>query len=162
LIDPSVEATVASCKQSSLQKQSYGVALIGAGLGDTLTGYLEGNHSHTDVLSISKDHFKDVYNLGHGFGFGFHYLLPSFLPKCSLTCSSADFISLIKKYGLSRGLTGLEFRDSKIANFGLDAKQVLGCLFNRKGYNKEAARLEYLIDDLVEAGLQRNRLQEKL
>ena len=60
LIDPSVEATIASCKQSSLQKQSYGDTVIWAGLGDTLTSYLEGNHWHTGVLSISKDLFKDV------------------------------------------------------------------------------------------------------
>ena len=131
-------------------------------MGDTLTGYLEGNRWHIGVLSISKDFLKDVYNLGHGFGFGFHYLLPSFLPQCSLTCSSADFTSLIKGYGLSHGLTGQEFRDSTIANFGLDAKQVLGCLLKKKDDNKDAARVEYLIDDLVEAGLQRNRLQEKL
>ena len=60
LIDPSVEAIVASCKQSSLQKQSYGVTLVGAGVGNTMTSYLEGNRKPTDL-------YKDVYNLDLAF-----------------------------------------------------------------------------------------------
>ena len=44
----------------------------------------------------------------------------------------------------------------------MDAKQALGCLLQNKGGNKEAAQVDYLIDDLVEAGVQRIKLQKKL
>ena len=48
------------------------------------------------------------------------------------------------------------------SGLALDAKQALSCLLQQKGDSKEAAQVEYLIDDLVEAGVQRIRLQKKL
>jgi hypothetical protein len=162
LIDPAVDSVVSSCEQSSLKTRSYGVALVGGGVGDTLSDYYGNNRSPGDILTMPDVQYSYGFNLGYGVGFGAPFLLPTYVPSCSLSCSSADFVSLARKYGLSYGLTGQDVGESKIFNFGLDAKQVLSCLLQNKADSREAEKVEFLIDDMVEAGVQRNRLHKRL
>ena len=102
------------------------------------------------------------YNMGYGLGFAGPFLLPTYLGTCSYDCSSADFTSLAQNYGFINGVAGQFIGESKIHNFGLDAKEALGCLIQQKGGSKEAAQVDYLIDDLVDAGVQVINLERKL
>ena len=162
LIDPAIESVYSSCEESALKTRSYGVALVGGGLGDTLADYYGNSRRPSDILTMQDVLYSYGYNLGYGVGFGAPFLLPTYVPSCDLSCSSTDFLYLARKYGLSYGLTGQDVGESHICNFGLDAKQALSCLLQNKGDSKEAAEVEYLIDDMVEAGVQRSRLQQKL
>ena len=104
-----------------------------------------------------------TYNLGYGLGFGGPYLLPSYLPDCTgFTCSSQDFLDVVKAYSFSQGLAGQHIGEAKLANFGVDAKLALGCVVGSSGSSQEAARVEALVEDLVEAGTQRLRLSKLL
>ena len=131
-------------------------------MGDTLSDYYGNSRSPSDIVTSPDVGVSYVYNLGYGFGFAAPFLLPTYNPSCSFSCSSSDFLSLAQKYGLSYGLTGQEVGDTKICSFGLDAKQELSCLLQNTRDSKEAAMVESLIDDMVEAGVQRNRLKKKL
>lgn len=162
LIDPAIDSIVSSCEESSHQTMSYGAALIAGGVGDSLADYYGNSRSPGDVLTMADVQYSYGYNLGYGIGFGAPFLLPTYVPSCSVSCSSSDFLSLARQYGLSYGLTGQEVGESKICNFGLDAKQALSCLLQNKGDSKEAAKVDFLIDDMVEAGKQRNRLKKKV
>jgi len=163
LIDPAVSSVRSACELSSLQTRSYGAALLGGGVGDTLADYYGNSRIPADILTMPDVQYSYGFNLGYGVGFSAPFLLPSYVPSCSFSCSSLDFISLARQYGLlDYGLTGQEIGESKICNFGVDAKQVLSCLLQNKGDSKEAANVDFLIDDLVEAGKQRIRLQKRL
>ena len=115
-----------------------------------------------DVFTMPDVIYSYIYNLGYSFGFAFTFFLPTYVGECVFDCSSADFNTLAQKYSLNYGLGGQFIGESKLCNFGLDAKQALSCLLQQKGNSKEASQVEYLIDDLVEAGVQRIRLQKKL
>ena len=129
---------------------------------DTLADYIGNGRTPLDVITMPDVIYSYGYNLGYGVGFASPFLLPTYLGSCSIDCSSTDFTGLAQRYGITNGLAGQYIGESKICNFGLDAKQALGCLLQQKGDNKEAAQVDYLIDDLVEAGVQRIKLQKKL
>ena len=160
LIDPAIEAVVSDCEESSLQTRSFGAALIGGGVGDTLADYYGNSRSPEDILTMPDVQYSYGYNLGYGVGFAAPFLLPTYVPSCSVDCSSSDFLQVARKYGLSYGLTGKYLGEAEICSFGIDAKQSLNCLLTNAGDSKEAARVEYLIDDMVEAALQRGKLQK--
>jgi hypothetical protein len=116
-----------------------------------------------DVVTMPDVVYGYTYNLGYGFGFGGPYLLPSYLPDCSgFTCSSRDFQAVAAAYSLSQGLAGQHVGEAKLANFGVDAKQALGCIVGAAGDNQQALEVTNAIDDLVEAGTQRLRLARQL
>ena len=129
---------------------------------DTLADYIGEGRTPLDVITMPDVIYSYGYNLGYGIGFASPFLLPTYLGSCSQDCSSADFTSLAGRYSLTNGLAGQYVGESKICNFGLDAKQAIQCLLQHKGDNKVAAQVDYLIDDLVEAGVQRIRLQKTL
>ena len=162
MIDPILLSISNSCEESSFKAQTFGWSLLGGGSLDTLADYLGNGRTPLDVITMPDVIYSYGYNLGYGVGFGAPFLLPTYLGSCSFDCSSADFTILAQKYSLTYGLGGQFIGESKICNFGLDAKQALSCLIQQKGDSKEAAQVEYLIDDLVEAGVQRIRLQKKL
>ena len=159
LIDPAIESVYSSCEESALKTRSYGVALVGGGLGDTLADYYGNSRRPSDILTMQDVLYSYGYNLGYGLGFGAPFLLPTYVPSCALICSSTDFLYLKRKYGLSYILTWKDVGESKICNFGFDA---LSCLLQNKRDSKEAAQVGDLIDDMVEAGVQRSRLQKRL
>ena len=69
--------------------------------------------------------FPYGYSAGYGIGFGAPFLLPSYLDSCEFDCSAADFSAVIHQYGLQFGVQGQHIGESKLDNFGLDAKQAL-------------------------------------
>jgi len=162
LIDPAVRSATLSCEESAFKTRSYGMALLGGGVGDTLADFYGNNRVPGDILTMPDVQYSYGFNLGYGVGFAAPFLLPSYVPSCSLSCSSTDFLSVARTYGLSYGLAGQDVGESKICNFGLDAKQALSCLEQNRGDSKEAVKVLDLIDDMVEAGVQRNRLQKRL
>ena len=162
MIDPAISSLKSSCEESYIKTTSYGFAILGGGLGDTLSDYYGNSRSPSDIITSPDVGVSYVYNLGYGFGFAAPFLLPTYNPSCSFSCSSSDFLSLAQQYGLSYGLGGQDIGDTKICSFGLDAKQALSCLLQNSGDSKEAAQVESLIDDMVEAGVQRNRLKKKV
>merc|ERR1719244_157787 len=162
LVDPTLFSLSVSCEESSLLSQSYGWALIGGGTADTLADYIGNMRNLFDVLSMPDVIYSYLYNMGYGLGFAGPFLLPTYLGSCDTDCSSTDFTSLAQRYGFTQGLQGQYIGESKIHNFGLDAKEALGCLIQQKGDSKEAARVDYLIDDMVDAGVQVVRLEKRL
>merc|ERR1712051_1037639 len=139
-IDPVIASIKSECVSDRLQTQTYGWALLGGG---TLV-------------------FPYGYSAGYGIGFAAPFLLPSYLDSCEFDCSAADFSAVIYQYGLQYGVQGQHIGESKLDNFGRDAKQALSCLIQRAGDSAEAARIEYDIEDMVEAGKQILALQAKL
>ena len=162
LVDPTLSSLSVSCEESYLKSQSYGWALIGGGSADTLADYLGEGRTLLSVLTMPDVIYSYGYNMGYALGFAGPFLLPTYLGSCNTDCSSADFTSLAHKYGFTQGLQGQYIGESKIHNFGLDAKEALGCLIQQKGESKEAAQVDYLIDDLVDAGVQVIKLEKKL
>ena len=162
LVDPTLSSLSVSCEESSLKSQSYGWALIGGGTADTLSDYIGSMRNLFDVLTMPDVIYSYGYNMGYALGFAGPFLLPTYLGSCDTDCSSTDFTSLAQRYGFIQGLQGQYIGESKIYNFGLDAKEALGCLLQQKGDNKEAAQVDYLIDDMVDAGVQVIRLEKKL
>ena len=69
--------------------------------------------------------FPYGYSAGYGIGFAAPFLLPSYLDSCEFDCSAADFSAVIYQYGLQHGVQGQHIGQSKLDNFGLDAKQAL-------------------------------------
>jgi len=162
LVDPTLSSLSLSCEESSLKSQSYGWALIGGGTADTLADYIGNSRTLLSVLTMPDVIYSYGYNMGYGLGFAGPFLLPTYLGSCDTDCSSTDFTSLAQRYGFTQGLQGQYIGESKIHNFGLDAKEALGCLIQQKGDSKEAARVDYLIDDMVDAGVQVVRLEKRL
>ena len=162
LVDPYLSSLFHRCEESSLLSQSYGWSLIGGGTADTLADYLGNSRTLLSVLTMPDVIYSYGYNMGYGLGFAGPFLLPTYLGSCDTDCSSTDFTSLAQRYGFIQGLQGQYIGESKVTNFGLDAKEALGCLIQQKGNSKEAAQVDYLIDDLVEAGVQVIRLEKKL
>ena len=69
--------------------------------------------------------FPYGYSAGYGIGFAAPFLLPSYLDSCEFDCSAADFSAVIYQYGLQYGVQGQHIGESKLDNFGRDAKQAL-------------------------------------
>ena len=162
LTDTALSTISSDCKVSSIKTQTYGWNILGGSIIYTLADYLENSRTPKDVILMPDIIYNYVYNLAYGVGFASPFLLPTYLGSCSIDCSSADFTALAGRYGLTYGLAGQNIGESKIRNFGLDAKQALGCMLQQKGSSKEAAQVDYLIDDLVDAGVQMIKLQKKL
>ena len=92
----------------------------------------------TDPLTMPDVLYGYIYNLGYGIGFGGPYLLPTYVGECDFSCSSRDFLNVVASYSLTEGLAGQHIGEAKLANFGVDAKQALGCIVNAAGDSKEA------------------------
>jgi len=161
LVDPTVESLSDSCSSSRLQTQTYGWALLVGATKDTASDYIGNGRMPLDVLTMPDVIYRYGFNYGYGIGFAAPYLLPTYLGDCTgFTCTSQDFLSVVSSYSLSQGLAGFHGGQARMYNFGVDAKQSLDCVISQKGDSKEAAEIEYAIDDLVEAGLQRLKLAE--
>ena len=102
--------------------------MLGGGKLDTLADFIGNSRTPLDVITMPDVIYSYGYNLGYGAGFAGPFLLPTYLGSCSIDCSSADFTNLARRYGLTYGIAGQYIGKSKICNFGLDAKQALGCL----------------------------------
>jgi len=162
LADPVAASLSSDCERSRLKTYSYGAALIAGGTKDTVADYIGNNRIPTDPLTMPDVLYGYIYNLGYGIGFGGPYLLPTYVGECDFSCSSRDFLNVVASYSLTEGLAGQHIGEAKLANFGVDAKQALGCIVNAAGDSKEALEVENAIDNLVEAGVQRLRLSRKL
>ena len=75
--------------------------------------------------------FPYGYSAGYGIGFAAPFLLPSYLDSCEFDCSAADFSAVIYQYGLQYGVQGQHIGESKLDNFGRDAKQALRDVLSR-------------------------------
>jgi len=160
-VDPVIASIKDDCQQSRFQTQTYGWALLtGAGL-DIAADYVGESRQPQDIITENLI-YPYGYFAGYGIGFGAPYLLPTYIGSCSFDCSSRDFASVVNKYGFRQGVAGLNIGASKMTNFGIDAKQALSCVIQQTGDSQEAARIDFTIDDIVEAGKQILSLQGKL
>jgi len=157
-IDPAVAAIKDDLTKSNLRAQSYGWALVAGGFGDSLADFVENARAPADVLTDPAVTYSYGYNIGYGFGFGGPFLLPTYLSDTNLDCSSQDFLGLVSKYGFSYGLKG-KIGEAKVCNFGIDAKQALHCVLQHTADYSDAAEIDYLIDDMVDAGVAVSRLR---
>jgi len=157
-IDPVISSIKSDCESDRLQTQTYGWALLGGGTLDIATDWFGENRVPADILAENLI-FPYGYSAGYGIGFGAPFLLPSFIGTCDFDCSAADFTAVLYQYGLQYGVQGQHIGESKLDNFGLDAKQALSCLVQQSGDSADAARIEYDIEDMVEAGKQILALQ---
>jgi len=157
-IDPAIASIKEDLDKSNLRAQSYGWALVAGGFGDSLADYVGNNRVPSDVLTMPDVTYSYGYNIGYGFGFGGPFLLPTYLSDASFGCSSQDFLGLVSKYGFSYGLQG-KIGEAKICNFGIDAKQALHCVLQHSGGYSQAAEIDYLIDDMVDAGVAVTKLK---
>jgi hypothetical protein len=151
----SVDSAVFSIKkdldESNIRKQSYGWALVAGGLGDSLSDYVDNSRSPSDILTMPDVIYSYGYNIGYGLGFGGPFLLPTYLADTQFDCSSLDFLSVVSDYQYSLGVPQ-GIGATELENFGYDAKQRLHCVLQHSGDYAEAAKVGYLIDDLVDAG----------
>lgn len=160
-VDPVIASIKDDCQQSRFQTQTYGWALLtGAGL-DIAADYVGESRQPQDIITENLI-YPYGYFAGYGIGFGAPYLLPTYIGSCSFDCSSRDFASVVNTYGFRQGVAGLNIGASKMTNFGIDAKQALSCVIQQTGDSQEAARIDFTIDDIVEAGKQILSLQGKL
>lgn len=157
-IDPAIATIKEDLAKSNLRAQSYGWALVVGGFGDSLADFVESNRMPTDVLTDPAVTYSYGYNIGYGFGFGGPFLLPTYLSDTNFGCSSQNFLGLVSKYGFNYGLSG-KIGEAKVCNFGIDAKQALHCLLQHTGDYSDAAEIDYLIDDMVDAGVAVSRLR---
>ena len=152
-----------NCEESRLLTQTYGWSLIGGGSLDTMADFIGNSRTPLDVITMPDVIYSYGYNLGYGLGFAGPFLLPTYVGSCSFTCSSQDFLAVVQKYGLTYGVGRAgHLGESKLHNFGSDAKEAISCLLGEKGSSKEAAQVDFAIDDLVEAGQQIVRLQRRI
>jgi len=150
-VDPAIASVKEDLENNNFRAQSYGVALVAGGVGDSVAEYVENNRNPQDILTVPAATYQYGYNIGYGIGFGGPFLLPSYLSDTSFGCSSQDFLRLVSEYQYGYGVPA-NVGSTELTNFGLDAKGSLHCLLQYTGDYQEAARVDYLIDDLVEAG----------
>merc|ERR1719228_1045229 len=154
-----VESISADLHDANVKTQSFGWALIAGGTKDTLSDFIGNNRVLGDILTMPDVVYSYGYNFGYGFGFAGPYMLPSYLSDANLSCSGRDFSAVVSKFGLQHPGLPSHITLSHLTNFGLEAKLALHCVIQHSGDFPEAAEVDYLIDDLVEAGVQRLALQ---
>jgi len=158
-VDPTISSIKSDCESSRLRTQTYGWAILaGAGL-DIAADWFGESRQPVDLFTENLIYPYGYYG-AYGMGFGGPYLLPTYIGSCSFDCSAADFSAVVYKYGLRYGVAGQNIGSSKLQNFGLDAKLALSCLLQQTSDSQDAARIEYYIDDIVDAGTQILALQE--
>lgn len=150
-VDPAIASIKEDLDSSNIRKQSYGWALVAGGLGDSLGEYVENARNPQDIFTTPAAIYQYGYNIGYGLGFGGPFLLPSYLNDVKFDCSSEDFVALVNEYQYGYGIPQ-RVGSTELTNFGLDARQSLHCVLQHSGDYVEAAQIEYLIEDLIEAG----------
>jgi hypothetical protein len=150
-VDPAIATIKQDLDDGNFRKQSYGFALVGGGVLDSVAEYVENNRNPQDIVTDPVAIYQYGYNLGYGLGFGGPFLLPTYLNDASFDCSSNDFLNLVSEYQYGYGIPEY-IGSTEVVNFGLDAKSALYCVVKHSNDYVEAAQIDYLIDDLVEAG----------
>lgn len=158
-IDSAVSSISSDLADSNLKTQSFGWGLLAGGAKDILADYIGSNRIASDVFTMPDVVYSYGYSVGYGFGFAGPFLLPTYLNDANLGCSSRDFAGVVRQYGLQNGVISGLTTQTQLKCFGIDAKVALHCLLQHTGDYKEAAEVDYLIDDLVEAGVQRLALE---
>lgn len=158
-IDAAVSSISSDLADGNLKTQSFGWGLLAGGAKDILADFIGESRVLSDVITMPDVVYKYGYSVGYGFGFGGPFLLPTYLNDPNLDCSSSDFVGVVRRYGIQNGVSNGITTETRLKCFGMDAKVALHCLTQHAGDYKEAAEVEYLIDDLVEAGIQRLGLE---
>ena len=162
LIDPIVTSESTKCRRLYLDSQAYGWTQLAGGVLDTLADYASNSREPLDIFTEPDFMFNTGYNMYFGVGSAAFFLLPSYLPSCSFSCSSNDFVTLVRDYSFVHGLADQHVHELDLFNFGLEVKVALRCLLKQKMINKQAAMVDDMIEDLLDAGKQIIRLQKRL
>ena len=83
--------------------------------------------------------------------------------SCAVQCNTATpRLLFISHCCIQAGLGSARLGSAAWRGFGLDARTALSCLVQQSSSNQAAARVEFLIEDLVQAGLQREVLLNRV
>ena len=74
----------------------------------------------------------------------------------------AEHLACCSHLTVQAGLGSARLGSAAWRSFGLDARTALSCLVQQSPSNQAAARVEFLIEDLVQAGLQREVLLNRV
>jgi len=159
-IDPAIASIKADQDASNVRAQSYGLAMVAGGFKDSAADFIGNNRLPQDILTMPDVVYSYGYNIGYGFGFGGPFLLPTYLTDTRYGCSRRDFLGVVSRYGLGNGLNAHHTTETQLVHFGVDSKLAVHCLLKNSGDYAEAAEVGYLIDDMVEAGIQAIRLSQ--